>query len=99
MQTIVLTRRRVLLGALVLALVLVVGARFIVRAGSPAGPGAPPIIGSAAAGAAARRGHDAEGRSERREPRGAARRRRAGARTGPIAGRGGGCRGDGRFRG
>lgn len=53
MQTIVLTRRRVLLGALVLALVLVVGARFIVRAGSAAGPGAPPIIGSAEAGAGA----------------------------------------------
>lgn len=51
MQTIVLTRRRVLLGALVLALVLVVGARFVVRAGSAAGPGAPPIIGSAEAGA------------------------------------------------
>jgi len=50
MQTIVLTRRRVLLGALVLALVLVVGARFVVRAGS-AGPGAPPIIGSAEASA------------------------------------------------
>jgi competence protein ComEA len=51
MQTIVLTRRRVLLGALVLALVLVVGARFVVRAGSAAGPGAPPIIGSAEASA------------------------------------------------
>ncbi len=50
MQTIVLTRRRVLLGALLLALVLVVGARFVVRAGSAAGPGAPPIIGSAEAG-------------------------------------------------
>jgi competence protein ComEA len=48
-QTIVLTRRRVLLGALLLALVLVVGARFVVRAGSAAGPGAPPIIGSAEA--------------------------------------------------
>jgi competence protein ComEA len=51
MQTIVLTRRRVLLGALVLALVLVVGARFVLRAGSAAGPGAPPILGSAEAGA------------------------------------------------
>jgi competence protein ComEA len=51
MQTIVLTRRRVLLGALLLALVLVVGARFVVRAGSAAGPGAPPIVGSAEAGA------------------------------------------------
>ena len=51
MQTIVLTRRRVLLGALVLALVLVVGARFVVRAGSAAGTGAPPIIGSAEASA------------------------------------------------
>jgi competence protein ComEA len=53
MQTIVLTRRRVLLGALLLALVLVVGARFVVRAGSAAGPGAPPIIGSAEAGGGA----------------------------------------------
>jgi len=53
MQTIVLTRRRVLLGALLLALVLVVGARFVVRAGSSAGPAAPPIIGSAEAGAGA----------------------------------------------
>jgi competence protein ComEA len=51
MQTIVLTRRRVLLGALLLALVLVLGARFLVRAGSSAGPAAPPIIGSAEAGA------------------------------------------------
>jgi competence protein ComEA len=50
MQTIVLTRRRVLLGALLLALVLVVGARFVVRAGSAAGPAAPPIVGSAEAG-------------------------------------------------
>jgi competence protein ComEA len=49
MQTIVLTRRRVLLGALLLALVLVVGARFVVRSGSAAGPGAPPIVGSAEA--------------------------------------------------
>jgi competence protein ComEA len=53
MHQIVLTRRRVLLGALVLALVLVVGARFVVRAGSSAGPGAPPIVGSAEAGGAA----------------------------------------------
>jgi competence protein ComEA len=53
MQTIVLTRRRVLLGALLLALVLVLGARFLVRAGSSAGPAAPPIIGSAEAGAGA----------------------------------------------
>jgi competence protein ComEA len=53
MQTIVLTRRRVLLGALLLALVLVVGARFLVRAGSSAGPVAPPIIGSAEAAAGA----------------------------------------------
>jgi competence protein ComEA len=53
MEQIVLTRRRVLLGALVLALVLVVGARFVVRAGSAAGPAAPPIVGSAEAGGAA----------------------------------------------
>jgi competence protein ComEA len=53
MHTIVLTRRRVLLGALLLALVLVLGARFVVRAGSSAGPTAPPIIGSAEAGAGA----------------------------------------------
>jgi competence protein ComEA len=53
MHTIVLTRRRVLLGALLLALVLVLGARFLVRAGSSAGPVAPPIIGSTEAGAGA----------------------------------------------
>jgi competence protein ComEA len=52
MQTIVLTRRRVLLGSLLLALVLVLGARFLVRAGSSAGPVAP-IVGSAEAGAGA----------------------------------------------
>jgi competence protein ComEA len=53
MEQIVLTRRRVLLGALVLALVLVVGARFVVRAGSAAGPAAPPIVGAAEASGAA----------------------------------------------
>jgi competence protein ComEA len=46
MQPIVLSRRRVLGGALLLVLVLLVGARFLLRAGTPAVPEAP-IIGSA----------------------------------------------------
>lgn len=58
MQPIVLSRRRVLLGALVLAAVLLVAARFLVRAGAAAAPAVPPIVGSVegagAAGAAAR---------------------------------------------
>jgi competence protein ComEA len=54
MDQIVLTRRRVLAGVLVLALVLLLGVRFLARPGSAAGPGAPPIVGSAeAAGAGA----------------------------------------------
>jgi competence protein ComEA len=53
MQPIVLSRRRVLLGGLLLVAVLLVGARFVVRAGTPAGQAAPPIVGSAAAGAGA----------------------------------------------
>src|SRR6266849_1847060 len=53
MQPIVLSRRRVLLGALLLVLVLLLGARFLLRAGTPAAPAAPPIIGSPEAGAAA----------------------------------------------
>ena len=53
MQPIVLSRRRVLLGALLLVLVLLLGARFLLHAGTPAAPAAPPIIGSSEAGAAA----------------------------------------------
>ena len=47
MQPIVLSRRRVLLGGLLLVAALLVGARFVVRAGTPAGAAAPPIVGSA----------------------------------------------------
>jgi competence protein ComEA len=47
MQPIVLSRRRVLLGGLLLLAALLVGARFVVRAGTPAGTSAPPIVGSA----------------------------------------------------
>jgi competence protein ComEA len=43
----VLTRRRVLLGSLLLALVVLVGGRFLLRSASPAAPAAPPIVGSA----------------------------------------------------
>jgi competence protein ComEA len=46
MQPIVLSRRRVLLGGLLLAVALLVGARFVLRAGTPAGAAAPPIVGS-----------------------------------------------------
>jgi competence protein ComEA len=46
MQPIVLSRRRVLLGGLLLMVALLVGARFVVRAGAPAGAAAPPIVGS-----------------------------------------------------
>jgi competence protein ComEA len=46
MQPIVLSRRRVLLGGLLLVLALLVGARFVVRAGTSAGAAAPPIVGS-----------------------------------------------------
>ncbi len=53
MQPIVLSRRRVLLGALLLVLVLLLGARFLLHPGTPAAPSAPPIIGSSEAGAAA----------------------------------------------
>ncbi len=52
MQPLVLTRRRVLLGALLLALSLMLGVRFVARAGTAAAPGAPPIVGSAEAVAA-----------------------------------------------
>jgi competence protein ComEA len=51
MQPIVLSRRRILLGALLLVVVLLVGARFVLRAATPAGQAAPPIVGSAAADA------------------------------------------------
>jgi competence protein ComEA len=47
MQPIVLSRRRVLLGGVLLVAALLVGARFVVRAGTPAGTSAPPIVGSA----------------------------------------------------
>ena len=47
MQPIVLSRRRVLLGGLLLLAALLVGARFVVRAGTPARAPAPPIVGSA----------------------------------------------------
>jgi competence protein ComEA len=49
MQPIVLSRRRVLLGGLLLVTALLVGARFVVRAGAPSGAPAPPIVGSAEA--------------------------------------------------
>ena len=52
MQPIVLSRRRVLLGGLLLVVALLLGARFVVRAGTPAGAAAPPIVGSADAPAA-----------------------------------------------
>jgi competence protein ComEA len=47
MQPIVLSRRRVLLGGLLLVVALLVGARYVVRAGTPSGAPAPPIVGSA----------------------------------------------------
>jgi competence protein ComEA len=56
MQPIVLSRRRVLLGGLLLVVALLVGARFVLRAGTPVGTAAPPIVGSGedpAGGAAA----------------------------------------------
>ena len=56
MQPIVLSRRRVLLGGLLLVVALLVGARFVLRTGAPVGTAAPPIVGSAedpAGGAAA----------------------------------------------
>jgi competence protein ComEA len=61
MQPIVLSRRRVLLGGVLLVVALLVGARFVVRAGTPAGAAAPPIVragdaptaGAAAAGSGA----------------------------------------------
>jgi len=47
MHSVVLTRRRVLLGALLLALVLVLGVRFVARAGSPSsGLAVQPVAGS-----------------------------------------------------
>ena len=48
MQPIVLSRRRIFAGALVLVLALVLGARFLLHARTESGPAAPPIIGSAA---------------------------------------------------
>ena len=46
-QPIVLSRRRVLLGGLLLVVALLVGARFVLGAGTAAGTAAPPIVGSA----------------------------------------------------
>ncbi len=51
MDSIVLTRRRVLAGALALAVVLLLGIRFFGHSNAAAGPDAPPIVGSAEAGA------------------------------------------------
>ena len=53
MQPIVLSRRGVLGGALVLMLLVLLGARFLLHAGSASGPAAPPIIGSEASSEAA----------------------------------------------
>ena len=53
MQPIVLSRRSVLGGGLVLVLLLLLGARFLLHTGSAAGPAAPPIVGAAAAAAPA----------------------------------------------
>ena len=53
MQPIVLSRRRVILGGLVLVAVLLLGARFLVRVGTAAAPVAPPIVGSAESGGVA----------------------------------------------
>ena len=47
MQPIVLSRRRVLLGGLLLVVALLVGTRFVVRSGTPSGASTPPIVGSA----------------------------------------------------
>jgi competence protein ComEA len=53
MQPIVLSRRRVILGGLVLVAVLLLGARFLVRVGTAPAPVAPPIVGSAESGGVA----------------------------------------------
>ncbi|HZO62469.1 MAG TPA: ComEA family DNA-binding protein [Gaiellaceae bacterium] len=53
MQPIVLSRRRLLLGGLLLVVALLVGARYVVRTGTPAGAAAPPIVGSSDAPGAA----------------------------------------------
>lgn len=47
MDAIVLSRRRLILGGLVLVAVLLLGARFLVRSGTAAAPAAPPIVGAA----------------------------------------------------
>ena len=51
-QSIVLTRRRVLLGALLLALVLVLGVRFVARMGTSAGLAVQPVGATEAGGGA-----------------------------------------------
>src|SRR5580765_1478937 len=53
MQPIVLSRRRVILGGLVLVAVLLLGARFLVRVGTAAAPVTRPIVGSAESGGVA----------------------------------------------
>src|SRR4051794_15077146 len=53
MDAIVLSRRRLILGGLALVVVLLLGARFVVRAGTAATPVAPPIVGSAGSADAA----------------------------------------------
>jgi competence protein ComEA len=53
MDSIVLTRRRVLGGALVLAVLLLLAVRFLGHSNATAGSGAPPIIGSTESGGAA----------------------------------------------
>src|SRR4051794_25297665 len=52
MDAIVLSRRRLILGGLVLLAVLLLGSRYLVRTGTAAAPVAPPIVGSAGAPAA-----------------------------------------------
>jgi competence protein ComEA len=52
-QPIVLSPRRILLAALLLAIALVVGARFLLRSPAAPAPAAVPIVGSAKDGAAA----------------------------------------------
>ena len=61
MQPIVLSRRRALLGGLLLVLALLVGARYVVRTGTSAGAAAPPIVGSAEGPVAAAAGSGGDG--------------------------------------
>ena len=61
MDAIVLSRRRLILGGLALVAVLLLGARFLVRAGTAAAPVAPPIVGAAGSADAAGFGAPAAG--------------------------------------